>query len=264
MKDNLGTILADIRRKVRASQKDIADGIISPNFMCKVERGEKELDYVVMETLFERLGKCADKIEKGITNGDYQLIRLRDEIADCISKNEPELANTRLEEYVTWADMKNNVHRQYHQAIKAMIQYLENRDAKFCLTELIKALQITHIEWNSNGYMYLCNQEIQIFYLIAFMKIKLGELQEVENKLKTGSVWLLQHYSDGEELVKVYPHAMWLLAKVYFLQNRIDKSFVTIQNAKECLCQNGSFMPMYNLLKLEAECLQLLDKKTIL
>ena len=53
MTNNLGTILAGIREKEKISQKSIADGIISSNFMCKLEKGEKELDYVVMETLFE-------------------------------------------------------------------------------------------------------------------------------------------------------------------------------------------------------------------
>lgn len=130
MTNNLGTILAGIREKEKISQKSIADGIISSNFMCKLEKGEKELDYVVMETLFERLGKCADKIEKGITNDDYQLIRLRDEIADCISKNDSQSAKMKLEEYTAWTDMKNNVHKQYYRKIEALIEYLDNRDAR--------------------------------------------------------------------------------------------------------------------------------------
>lgn len=264
MRDILGIILAGIREKAKVPQKYIADGIISPNFMSKLERGEKELDYVVMETLFERLGKCADKIEKGITNDDYQLIRLRDEIADCISKNNPKCAKSLIEEYTTWADMKNNVHKQYLMKVKALIQYLENRDAKACMNQLMEALQITHAHWNQNGNMYLCNQEIRIFLLIAYMKIELGELQEVEDKLRTGCIALLHHYTDGEEQVKVYPHAMWLLAKVCFLQNRVEEAFMVAQKGKECLSENGSLMPMYSLLELETKCLQQLNKQELL
>ena len=264
MTNNLGTILAGIREKEKISQKSIADGIISSNFMCKLEKGEKELDYVVMETLFERLGKCADKIEKGITNDDYQLIRLRDEIADCISKNDSQSAKMKLEEYTAWTDMKNNVHKQYYRKIEALIEYLDNRDAQACKTQLLEALQITHAKWNQNGSMYLCNQEIRIVLLITYMKIMLGELQEAEEKLNAYCIFLLHHYTDKEELVKIYPHAMWLLAKVYFRQDKVEEALITIQKAKECLYQNGSLMPMYALLELEGKCLELSSKQYLL
>ena len=264
MTNNLGTILAGIREKEKISQKSIADGIISSNFMCKLEKGEKELDYVVMETLFERLGKCADKIEKGITNDDYQLIRLRDEIADCISKNDSQSAKMKLEEYTAWTDMKNNVHKQYYRKIEALIEYLDNRDARTCKTQLLEALQITHAKWDQNGSMYLCNQEIRIVLLITYMKIMLGELQEAEEKLNAYCIFLLHHYTDKEELVKIYHHAMWLLAIVYFRQDKVEEALITIQKAKECLYQNGSLMPMYALLELEGKCLELSSKQYLL
>lgn len=264
MKDNLGIILEGVRREAGVTQKCIANGIISINYMCKLERGEKELDYLVMETLFERLGKCADKVEKGITNDDYQLIRLRDEIADCISKNNPTCARVKLKEYTTWANMKNNVHKQYLFLIKALIEYLEKRDAHTCMLQLMETLEITHSKWNENGSMYLCNQEVRIILLIAYMKIEVGEWKEAEDKLIKGCSFLLQHYTDGEELVKVYPHMLWLLAKVLFLQKKVQESFMTIQKAKECLSENGSLMPMYALLELESKCLKILNRQELL
>ena len=63
MTNNLGTILAGIREKEKISQKSIADGIISSNFMCKLEKGEKELvDYKVDDLIF-RPRKRREKVK---------------------------------------------------------------------------------------------------------------------------------------------------------------------------------------------------------
>lgn len=264
MKDKLGIILAEIRKKEGVSQKRIADGIISANYMCKLELGEKELDYLVMETLFERLGKSADKVEKAITNDDYQLIRLRDDIADCISKNNLNSAKDKINEYTVWANMKNNVHRQYLHIVEALIEYLEERNVKICMQKLEDALEYTHIIWNECGGMYLSNQEVRIYLLIAYMKIENSELQDAENILKRICSFLVHHYTDGEEMVKLYPHVLWLLSKVYFLREKTDEAYLTILKAKECLCENGSMMPMYELLKLESKCLKILNRQELL
>lgn len=261
MKNNLGIMLGDIRKKSGIAQMCIADGIISSNFMCKLERGEKEPDYLVIESLFERLGKCADKVEKGITNDDYELIRLRDEIADCISYGHAAQARKKLAEYMTWADRKSNIHKQYFMEMEALITYLETRDAQTCMQKLAEALRVTNVTWKEYGEMYLCNQEVRIFLLIAYMQIEQGKLQEAEIRLRWGSNFLIKHYAEGEELVKLYPHTIWLLAKTCFLQHRTEEALYLIQKAKECLGENSSLMPMYLLLLLEADCLKALNRQ---
>ena len=76
----LGRMIWHIREEVERSQNDIARGLLSTAELCKIEYGEKEADYFLLEAIFQRLGKSIDKIEWIVTQEEYRLLYLRDEI----------------------------------------------------------------------------------------------------------------------------------------------------------------------------------------
>lgn len=60
--NNVGIILGNLRRKQNITQAELCKGIMSIAGLCKLENGESEVNHLIIETLFERLGKSADNI----------------------------------------------------------------------------------------------------------------------------------------------------------------------------------------------------------
>lgn len=53
MLQQLGIMLFEEREKMGVKQRNIADGIISITELCRLERGEVEIDYFTLQALFE-------------------------------------------------------------------------------------------------------------------------------------------------------------------------------------------------------------------
>ncbi len=249
---------------MQISQKDLAYGILSVPMLCKLENGEREVDYMILEALFERLGKSADKIEKAISSDDYQLIYLRNEIRKSLTQGDYKQTQYLLKKYEEKADTRNGLHTQYIMKISALSSYLENRDEKQCMEKLQEAFSVTSKTWGAKERAYLCNQEMRILLLISFMRLKEGDVVCAEMELRNLLSYLQYHITDEEENVKIYPHVQLLLAKSCMQQNKIEEAFATIQNGKQCLIDNGSLFPMDAMLELEEECARILKKEQLL
>jgi len=108
----------------------------------------------------------------------------------------------------------------------------------------------------------LCNQEIRIILLLIYCKWKQQNREERQNNdglaaaLEHMEQYLLQHYTDGEEQVKVYPQCAWLLGKVYLEQDKVQEAYMICKKGKNILIENGSLLTMRELLELEEECLE--------
>lgn len=86
MIQQLGIMLFREREKMGEKQKSIAEGIISISDLCRVERGELEVDYFTLQALFERLGKSIDKLELAVSCSEYDAIAYRDAIVHSIAE----------------------------------------------------------------------------------------------------------------------------------------------------------------------------------
>lgn len=260
---NVGLVLANLREKMQISQKEIANGILSIPMMCKVEKGESEVDYIILEALFERLGKSADKIEKAISSEDYDLIYLQNEIKKTLIYSNGKQAKCLLKDYEKKMDKRKGIHIQYVAMINALSSYLEDRNTRECIEKLQEALEITCKTWEKNERTFLCNQEMRICLLISYMRFKEGDFVNADQELRSLSDYIQIRITDEEELVKIYPHVQLLLAKVCMKQNKVEEAFTMIQKGKQCLIDNGSLFPMDAVLELEEKCAGFLRKESL-
>lgn len=109
----LGNILSDLRQETGVAQKEISQGIMSISELCRVELGEQELDYILLESLFERLGKSLDKFELVISEEEFQALLLREKIEDMLRQKNWKEAAELLEQYKRIVDLKRPLQKQY-------------------------------------------------------------------------------------------------------------------------------------------------------
>lgn len=262
MLEILGRMIWHIREEVGISQKDIARGIVSTAELCKIEYGEKEIDYFLLEALFQRLGKSIDKIEWIVTQEEYRLLYLRDEIIEGLQKRKYETVEKLLEKYQWYTDEKP-LHIQYRLMVQAVMEYLKKQDEAECISLLEQAIKITFSDWKETeeSNMHLCRQELQVLLMLAYIQAKTEDKHMAVKILSWVQNYIEHRIADEEEMVKIYPHCELLLGMVYYDQREYTKAYQECVKGKECLIKNGSLVFMYELLQLEAACKGALGKE---
>ncbi|MDE6052201.1 MAG: helix-turn-helix domain-containing protein [Lachnospiraceae bacterium] len=257
MIQELGIMLCKEREKMGEKQKNIADGIIDMTELCRVECGEQEIDYFTLQALFERLGKSLDKLELAVSVSEYESISYRTEIEHSIEEWDSNTLVKLMDSYGKYNDKKRPIHKQYMTAMNAMEKYVREKDYASCLYGMEQALAWTLPgDWRQKVQIKqrLCNQEIRIILVIAYCQWKLGNMDGLTMHLEQLGWYILQHYTDTEEQVKVYPHCAWLLGQLYLGQGRVEEAYAMCRRGKESLIENGSLSPMWEMLKLEETC----------
>lgn len=263
MVQQLGLMLYYERERMGETQKNIAEGIISVSELSRVESGELEIDYFTLQALFERLGKSIDKLELAVSCSEYDAIAYRFEIERSIESWDYDLLRELFRKSPIYNDKIRPVHSQYMTMLYAMGWYVRERDYASCLYWMELALMTTlGEEWkqNARSRQCLCNQEIKIMLVIAYCQWKLGTTEGLTESLEQLGRYILRHYTDTEEQVKVYPHCAWLLGQLYLEQNRVEDAYAVCQKGRKSLIENGSLSPLWEILELEESCLQRLGK----
>ena len=259
MIQELGVMLFKEREKMGEKQKRVADGIISISEMSKVESGGHEIDYFTLQALFERLGKSIDKLELAVSGEEYAAISYRAEIEHSIAEWDHEKLTELIAGYDTYNDNKRSIHKQYKAALWAMVCYMKKQDHASCLCGMEQALACTlRNDWRRalGAGQRLCNQEIRLIMVIAYCLWELGDTSGLSGNLEQLCSYILHHYTDTEEQVKVYPHCAWLLGQLYLRQDRVEEAYIICQKGKRSLVENGSLSPLWEILALEETCLE--------
>ena len=63
MGKRLGHMIREFREKQGRTIEEAARGLLSAAELSRVENGTKEIEYLIMEALFETYGKSLDKLE---------------------------------------------------------------------------------------------------------------------------------------------------------------------------------------------------------
>lgn len=264
MMKQLGVMLCKEREKLGEIQKNIAVGIISISDLCKVECGELELDYFTLQALFERLGKSIDKLELAVSSEEYESIAYRAKIERSIEEWDHGQLTKLMSEYFKHNDEKRPIHRQYMTAMQAIVWYVKEQDYASCLRGMEQALAHTlRGDWRQRvgRGQHLCNQEIRIILVIVYCQWKLGHAEGLPAELEQLCSYILHHYTDTEEQVKVYPHCAWLLGQLYLERDDVEEAYIICKKAKNCLTENGSLIPLWEVMELEAACLEKMDRQ---
>ena len=77
MGKRLGHMIREFREKQGRTIEEAARGLLSAAELSRVENGTKEIEYLIMEALFETYGKSLDKLEIVVSSDEYRILELR-------------------------------------------------------------------------------------------------------------------------------------------------------------------------------------------
>lgn len=261
MSQQIGDMIYALRTEKGISQKELARGILSVPELSRIERAEKETDHVTLEALFQRLGKSMDKLELAIPESEYRVILLRTLILDNLLKGHGTFTEELFQKYEAAAENKKPLYRQYLLKMRSVSAYMRNHDAEKCMESLKKALQITFPKWEQTDWkgVFLCTQELQLFLMIAYLKLERGD-RDTADLLERLSVYIETYYTDEEEKSRIYPQCLWLRAKCCLKRGKRENVCRFCDEGIACLTKNGKLTMLDELLQIKWNCLQAMGK----
>lgn len=259
---NIGKIIYTLRTCNQISQEKLARGLCSVSALSRIEACDRIPDKLLLDALLQRLGKSPDKLESIVTTGDYELYIYRENIQNCILGKDYTGARLLIEEYSGKKEAEERVHKQYILKMKAAICELEDKASGNSEKYIEEAIRITMPEGEQEALnnSLLSISEIQLILMkISHYENKDNDKQiwEVLNKLND---YVKEHYTDEEELVKVYVKIARAEARILLERERYDKAVEICESALELLGKNGVLTNFQGILSMMMEGLEYLKE----
>ncbi len=99
MGKRLGHMIREFREKQGRTIEEAARGLLSAAELSRVENGTKEIEYLIMEALFETYGKSLDKLEIVVSSDEYRILELRDRIYEALLQKRSADAEELIRQY---------------------------------------------------------------------------------------------------------------------------------------------------------------------
>ena len=262
MDNKVGYILREIRESEMRTVKNTARGIMSVSELSKLENGEKDVGYLILEALFETLGKSIDKLELAISQKEFDLLVLREKIENALEQQKVDEAEDLIKVYEKRSDIHKTIHLQYLKGIKALNDFNRTHNRQETLERLKEALAVTYHE-DTMPCVYLFHQEIRFIYMMHYLVLESDGGSEIIQNIKKLEHYITHFYTDQEAKVKIYPQCTWLLGKMYYLEGEYRKCNTIVDRGIQCLRENGGLHWMRELLWLKKECARKLYKEDV-
>ena len=215
-----GLLIGNIRKEYKITLGKLASGLCTPSMLTRIEKGERNVEKLLFESLYQRLGKYSDRFEILLDAVEYKKLEKRWEICNLIDKKKYTMAQIKINQYK--AETNNRLHLQYMCLVECEIMHRTYTDVFECKNKLIEGLRCTIKNFcidNVESY-YLSRMEMMMVQQYARYVELSGEgnlaaklyhriLEKLEEKrydrsereLLSRSVgyWLMKHYmSIGE------------------------------------------------------------------
>ncbi len=244
----IGKLAEYLRNEQKISMKKIYQGICTESMYFRMETGESMPDFQTLICLFGRLSKSIDKISMIISEDEYEIYCLQEDIQDSILENKNLQAEELIENYENREIAKNPCHCQF--ILKMKVAMLMNKGNYNVAKEVIeKALEKTIPSFEaSNIPSYLLNQEE---WILIFMRIKCQWKLEKSNIFKECKAIikeLKKRTMDIEFKLQVFPKAALLFAEIAEKQKELQEAEKILIEAYEFLREESYLLHLDQIL----------------
>ena len=158
-----GEFIKKIRQEKHLTQKELAEGILSKNFLSKFERGESKITSEIFMNLLERLNVSLEEFEQLVTSKYSQKEFLQKLETFKSQKDGYLLENLKAEEKQLFHSDRNRRHLHNQILVEAHLQYLHGKNLEVTQKRVIQSYLFEVEEWG--------NYEWELFGNIVFLFI---------------------------------------------------------------------------------------------
>lgn len=185
-----GEFIKKIRQEKHLTQKELAEGILSKNFLSKFERGESKITSEIFLNLLERLNVSLDEFEQLVISKHSQKEFLQKLETFKSQKDGYLLENLKAEENHLFQADRNRRHLHNQILVEAHLQYLQgkNLDVKqkrVIQSYLFEVEEWGDYEWELFGNIVFClsTKETHLYLDSIFRKARLGKHDTMHKRM---------------------------------------------------------------------------------
>ena len=185
-----GEFIKKIRKEKYLTQKELAEGILSKNFLSKFERGESKITSEIFMNLLERLNVSLDEFEQLVTS-KYSQKEFLQKLETFKSQKEVYLLeNLKAEEKQLFQADRNRRHLHNQILVEAHLQYLQGKNLEVKQKRVIQSYLFEVEEWGDyewelfgNIVFCLSTKETDLYIDSIFRKARLGKQDMMHKRM---------------------------------------------------------------------------------
>lgn len=158
----IGYAIQYFREKYNISQGILCRGLCSVATLSRIECGDRDVDAFLLEALLERMGQTPNKFELVLTEKDYVLYYIRDEIERDFNKKNRQLIIDKLKEYQQNSKGRGGIHLQYIKSMEAKLNELDGGDIEKSIELSMEAIRFTVPEFSTAAMEHGCFSTIEL------------------------------------------------------------------------------------------------------
>lgn len=260
---NSGKIITSLRIDGKISLKMLSKGLCSIATLSRIESCERIPDKLLLDAIFQRLGKSSDKLEVILTDSDHKLYLHRQQIEESIIEGNYKEAKELLDEYANKNEAKEVVHKQYIWKMKAVLCELDDKDIEKSREYTENAIRTTMAEGAEDALenALLSKTEIQLILMKIYYCNSREEYEKILHMLERLNEYVRQHYTDEEETAKIYAKIVRVEAKILLKAGMYKKAAEICNVALELLGKNDLLLDFYEILVMFIKSLKCTDQE---
>lgn len=177
----VGNMISYYREKNGLTQRQLCRGICTEATICRIETGCREFDSLISETLLERIGKTADRLEFVLNDEDYALNELRSNILTEIREHRTEQAEKLLEKYEDSMPERDRLHQQFVLFARGLLLE-EAEEEEAAVKNFEEALALTDAGQGKKGFEIILYSSVEvelIYHLFCHGRVGAEQISSV-------------------------------------------------------------------------------------
>lgn len=221
---SVGKLIKNICIEKEISFKKLCNGICTESFFSEFTSGQKSVNMLILDLLFQRLGRSEDEFEIYLMPREYERIKMRFKIVDLIEKKEIKKSEDEIEKYKKLIVKNDKFHERFLLIMKARIMHLQNESYEKIYLTLKEAVEKTVPKFEEKQLDELILSYNELFFMIECMKFR--EKAYKDNKSQEFYLKLINYIEESDfdyiNKAKIYPKVVCLVAKNQMLNKQFD------------------------------------------
>lgn len=177
-----GKLIRNIRTAENIKLATLARGLCSIGQLARIENGDRSAEKLLFDSLYERLGKYSGRFTVLVNFDEYEQLRKRLYIYECIDDGNYEEAQRELDRYKKHT--RNHIHKQFLCLAECEIMHKTGREINECMYKLMEGISYTFADFEI--------EHIEEYYL---SRMELTSVNKVNNP-KCVDCWAVNFCKD--------------------------------------------------------------------
>lgn len=254
----IGEMIEKLRIEQKITLEELSRGICSISTLKRVEKNEKEIDFLMATVIFERLGYTLDKFEYYGSYEEIKKYNLYNEIRHYMELRKIEELRNVFKEFRSALENKATlVDKQFLDFIKGFLLFNDGEDekAKNVLEEAAKISIPYWTEKRKSKMLFGCI-EIEILLLLSDIYEKRQEKEKSNNIRREILYYLEQRKENKNNIARIYISTICRVVSELMKEARYQEALYLVERGIKKL---GNMNRMYYWLELlykKSECLE--------